>query len=95
MVGTNENCKIIITFQKLGYGCEDMLIDKLDSLNLVFHFSSVATLVGSFNVNVNKISTVFEFVNCRLALAVKVGVNVTCCAFNVNTLHTCADCNTL
>ena len=71
-----------------------MLVYHFNSFYLIFNFTTVTALVRSFNMYINKIGTVFKFFNSSLAFTVKVGIKVTCSAVNINTVHSCTDCNT-
>ena len=93
MIGTYEYGKIIKCSEKIGYGLENMLINEFNCLYFVLNLSSVTAFIGSFNMDIYKIRTVFEFINCGFALSVKVCINVTCCTFNIKALHACTNCN--
>lgn len=80
MIGTYEYGKIIKGSEKIGYRLENMLINEFNSLNFVLNLSSVTAFIGSFNMDIYKIRTVFEFINCGFALSVKVCVNIACCS---------------
>ena len=94
MIWTYEYGKIIKCSEKIGYRLENMLINEFNSLNFVLNLSSVTAFIGSLNMDIYKIRTVFEFINCGFTLSVKVCVNIACCTFNINTLHAGTNCNT-
>ena len=70
-------------------------IDKLDRTYFIFGFISVTALVGSFDVNINKVAAVFEFLKSAFSLALKVGIDITSSTLNLGYAHICAKTDTL
>ena len=95
VIGQNHDLIIVLCVEIFKDYRHNAAVDKLDRLDLILGLVSVSALIGSLDMDIDKVLTFTPFVDCSVRFALEIRVDIAGRALDFGGVHARTDADTL